>query len=72
MTSETGGELFEVSKKLPIDQAYAAAEEELRNQYSLAYTPNPGNTGAGYHRIQLTVNQKDDTVQAREGYYTDH
>jgi VWFA-related protein len=72
LSSETGGRLYEISKKLPIDQAYASAEEELRNQYSLGYTPTPANTGAGYHRIQLTVNQKDDTVQARDGYYTDH
>jgi VWFA-related protein len=70
MSTETGGQMFEISKKLPIDQAYAEAEEELRNQYSLGYTPVPANTGDGYHRIQLTVNQKDDSVQARDGYYS--
>jgi VWFA-related protein len=70
ISTETGGRIFEVSKKLPIDQAYAEAEEELRNQYSLAYTPNPPDTDAGYHRIQLTVNQKDDSAQARDGYYS--
>jgi VWFA-related protein len=72
LSTETGGQMFEISKKLPIDQAYAEAEEELRNQYSLGYTPTPANTSEGYHRIQLTVNQKDDSVQARDGYYSDH
>ncbi|HEY6467877.1 MAG TPA: VWA domain-containing protein [Candidatus Acidoferrales bacterium] len=71
LTAETGGQLFEISKKLPIDQAYAEAEEELRNQYSLGYTPSPPDTDAGYRRIKLTVDQKDDSVQARDGYYSD-
>ena len=56
---------------MPVDQIYAAIEEELRNQYSLGYSPNPANTGAGYHKIHLTTNNKDLTVQARDGYYTD-
>ena len=41
ISRETGGRLFEVSKKQPIDQIYAAIAEELRNQYSLGYTPDP-------------------------------
>jgi VWFA-related protein len=65
----TGGRLFEVSKKEPVDKIYADIEEELRNQYSLAYTPDK-NTGTGYHRIELVAKQKDLIVQAREGYYS--
>ncbi len=68
--TETGGRLFQVSKKLPIDQIYAQIEEELRNQYSLGYTPNPADTGEGYHKIHLTTKQTDLTVQARDGYYS--
>lgn len=71
MASETGGQFFEVTKKLPIDRIYASVEEELRNQYSLGYMPGPADTNDGYHRIELTVDQKDDTVQARDGYYSD-
>jgi VWFA-related protein len=43
-------------------------EEDLRNQYSLAYTPEK-NEGPGYHKISLTTKQKDLLVQARDGYY---
>ncbi len=71
ISSETGGRMIEVSKKVPIDQAYAQIEEELRNQYSLAYTPTPANTGAGYHKIHLTAKNSDIAVRARDGYYTD-
>jgi VWFA-related protein len=72
LSTQTGGRLFEIGKKMPVDQIYAAIEEELRNQYSLGYTPNPSDTGGGYHKIHLTTNDKDLTVQARDGYYTDH
>jgi Mg-chelatase subunit ChlD len=72
ISTETGGRLFEVSKKMPVDQIYAAIEEELRNQYSLGYSPSPADTGAGYHKIHLTTKKTDLTVQARDGYYSDH
>lgn len=70
ISKETGGRMFEVSKKLPIDQIYAQIEEELRNQYSLGYTPG-ADTSAGFHKIELTAKQKDLVVQARDGYYLD-
>ena len=68
MSKETGGRLFEVSKKQPIDDIYSQIEEELRNQYSLGYTP-AADSGGGYHKILLTTKQKDQIVQTRDGYY---
>jgi VWFA-related protein len=70
ISKETGGQLLEVKKKLPIEEIYAQIEEELRNQYSLAYTPDRPGDDATYHLIHVTVNQKDLIVQAREGYYS--
>jgi VWFA-related protein len=70
ISKETGGQLFEVKKKLPIEQIYAQIEEELRNQYSLAYTPDRPGDDSTYHLIHVTVSQKDLIVQAREGYYS--
>jgi VWFA-related protein len=71
ISQETGGTFFEVSKRLSINDIYTRIEEELRNQYSLGYTPTP-NSSAGYHKIHLTTTKKDLTVQARDGYYSDH
>jgi VWFA-related protein len=68
ISKATGGRLYEVSKKETVDKIYSEIEEELRNQYSLAYTPEK-NEGPGYHRIALTTKQKDLLVQARDGYY---
>jgi VWFA-related protein len=70
ISTATGGHMFQVSKKLPLDQIYAQVEEELRNQYALGYTPNPPDTEGGYHKIHLTTKQKDMNVQARDGYYS--
>jgi VWFA-related protein len=70
VSKETGGHLFEVSKKLTVDQIYAAIEDELRNQYSLGYSPDKTDESLPYHKIHLTTKQKDLTVQARDGYYS--
>jgi VWFA-related protein len=66
---ETGGRFFEVSKKQTIDQIYDEIELELRNQYSLGYTPDKAAAEPGYHKIRLTTAPKDLTVQTRDGYY---
>ena len=69
ISQETGGGFFEVSKKLPVEQIYSRLEEELRNQYSLGYTPDQA--ASGFHKISLTAKQKGLIVQARDGYYAD-
>jgi VWFA-related protein len=68
ISRETGGRLFEVSKKEPIDKIYAQIEEELRNQYSIGY-PVAKDATTGYHKLSLTAKKKDLIVQARDGYY---
>ena len=70
ISQQTGARLFEVSKKMPIDKIYAQIEEELRNQYDIAYTPS--NPTPGYHKIQLSAKPKNMVVEARDGYYVDH
>jgi VWFA-related protein len=70
ISKETGGQLFEVKKKLPIEEIYAQIQEELRNQYSLGYTPDRPSDESTYHLIHVSTNQKDLIVHAREGYYS--
>jgi VWFA-related protein len=71
ISKETGGRFFEVSKKEPIDQIYDQIAEELRNQYSLGYSPDKASATTGYHKILVTTTNKDLIVQAREGYYAE-
>jgi VWFA-related protein len=68
IAGETGGRFFEVSHKWPIDKVFAAIEEDLRNLYSLGYTPDQPPTG-GYRHIHLATKQKGLIVQTRDGYY---
>ena len=70
ISKETGGRLFQVSKKEPVEQVYSQIEEELRNQYNLGYTPDRAAAAAsGYHKIEVAAQKKDFVVQARDGYY---
>ena len=69
LAQETGGGFFEVSKKESIEQIFVQIQEELRNQYSLGYTPDRTKENPGYHKIHLTTQQKGLIVQARDGYY---
>ena len=69
ISRETGGRFFEVSRRQPIDKVFASIEEDLRNQYSLGYTPDQTGAVAGYRRIHLTTKPKGLIVQTRDGYY---
>jgi VWFA-related protein len=71
MTKASGGRFFEVTKKEPLDKIYDAIDEELRNQYSLGYTPEKADATVGYHKLQLGVKKKDLIVQTRDGFYLD-
>ena len=73
MTHETGGRMFEVSKKQPVADIYAEIGRELRSQYRLGYTPDADAASDGYHKIDLAFTSPDKkkfTIQTREGYYT--
>ncbi|HWZ44772.1 MAG TPA: VWA domain-containing protein [Candidatus Saccharimonadales bacterium] len=68
LSKETGGRMFEVSKKDPIDKVYSQIEDELRSQYSIGYTPER-DARPGYRKIKIVAKQKGLIVQARSGYY---
>jgi VWFA-related protein len=68
ISRETGGRFFEVSHRMPINRVFAEIEEDLRNQYSIGYSPTD-TTSREYRHIHLTTKQKNYIVQTREGYY---
>jgi VWFA-related protein len=69
LAKTSGGRFFEVSKKETIDKIYADLDEELRSQYVLGYSPDKPDATPGYHKLHLTVKQKDAQVQTRDGFY---
>jgi VWFA-related protein len=70
IVKETGGGYFESSKKESLDDIYREIQDELRNQYSLGYTPDKSE-GPGYRVVRVLTKNKNLIVQAREGYYAD-
>jgi hypothetical protein len=73
LCGETGGAVFEVSKRDSIDEIVAKVAEELRAQYRLGFLPDAGAAKDGYHQIDLELTgerakQKLD-IQVRSGYY---
>jgi VWFA-related protein len=71
LSRETGGSFFEVSDQHPISAVYTQLEEELRNQYSVGYTPD-SEAGPGYRKIHLSAKQPGLVVETRDGYYASH
>jgi VWFA-related protein len=73
MTGETGGRMFELTKKETFGAIFDEIAKELRSQYRLGYTPDSDAAEAGYHKIDLAFTSKDKskfTIQTRDGYYT--
>lgn len=69
MADETGGRVYEVTKKMPLADIYKEIAEELRSQYRLGFSP--ANNEDGFHRVDVDIpKQKKLILQARNGYYT--
>ncbi len=69
LSQETGGHFFEVTKKESVEAIYKQVQDELRNQYSLGFSPEQAQESTGYHKILLAAKPKDLVVQTRQGYY---
>ena len=69
LAHETGGGYFEVSKSQSIEDIYSIIGDELRSQYSIAYSPESPTGEAKYRKISLTTTRKDLIVRTRDGYY---
>jgi VWFA-related protein len=67
IATETGGSYFDLAAAETLEKIYSRIEDELRNQYSLGFTPV--NPRPGYRKIRVSVKRKGVTVQARDGYF---
>jgi len=69
MSEQTGGRLFEVSRRLSLEDIFRQIQEELRSQYSLGYISTNAARDGAYRRIEVRVKKKGYKVQSRKGYY---
>jgi len=69
IAQETGGGYFEMKKNKHAKQIFEQIEEQLRHQYRLSFTSEAA--GSGYHRLQVTTRNRDQSVQAPEAVYVE-
>jgi VWFA-related protein len=69
MSKDTGGGIYEVSKKHSLGEIFTVIEDELRSQYSIGYVSDQPVRISEFRKIQLTTKQKGLTIQARDRYW---
>jgi VWFA-related protein len=69
LSRETGGNMFEVTRKHTLNDIFDEINNELRNQYSIGYSPKKELSVQGFRKVEVRIKHKGYEVQAREGYY---
>ncbi|HXE15314.1 MAG TPA: VWA domain-containing protein [Bryobacteraceae bacterium] len=69
MSEQTGGSVFSVDKKHPLEDVFKQIQAEMRNQYAIGYVPTNTARDGKFRKIEIKVRDKDDVAQARKGYY---
>jgi VWFA-related protein len=67
---ETGGASYESAKGQRLKEIFNAIQDELRNQYSLSYSPEATDSAPGFRKISLKTKQNF-AVQTRAGYFAE-
>lgn len=71
MSEETGGRLFRVDRRRSLTEIFREIQEELRSQYSVAYSPSAPRGNGEFRRIELRTTDRSYKIQARRGYFAD-
>jgi VWFA-related protein len=70
LAEETGGRAFYPYHVDDLDQSFQDIGDELRNQYSIAYSPSNYATDGRYHKIRIEAPEhKGYQINARRGYF---
>jgi Ca-activated chloride channel family protein len=69
LSTATGGHMFEVTFREPLEKIFGSIEEEMRMQYVLYYSPAKSSAGPGFRKIELKGRDKTWKIQTRAGYF---
>jgi VWFA-related protein len=69
LTDETGGRTIVVRSEKNLEAAFDQISEELRNQYTIGYSPTNKARNGSYRKIKVETKDKDYSVLTRRGYY---
>jgi VWFA-related protein len=69
LSGETGGRVFDVTKRGSLDRSFEQLQEEMRSQYALSYSPSNDKRDGAFRRVEIKTKDSSLKVQARRGYY---
>jgi VWFA-related protein len=69
LTDETGGRTIIVRSEKNLEQAFDQISEELRNQYTIGYTPSNKAHDGSYRKVKVELKNKEYSALTRRGYY---
>jgi VWFA-related protein len=69
MSEETGGHVYQVDRKHTLEDVFKELQDEMRSQYSIAYTPTNDKKDGSYRKLDVRTIDKTQKVEARKGYY---
>jgi len=70
LTEETGGRVIEVGNKSEkLKNAFNQIADELRNQYTIGYTPTNSALDGTLRKVEIHAKDKGRMIQARTAYY---
>jgi Ca-activated chloride channel homolog len=70
LAEASGGETYYPKEVSEVDQIAHTVAHDIRNQYTIQYTPSNGTMDGTYRQIKITVNAPGHlTVHTRSGYY---
>ncbi len=68
LAKATGGRHLSFATLDGLQSALARAGDEIHGQYLLSFTPAESNN-LGYHKLEVTIPEKNYTIRARPGYW---
>jgi VWFA-related protein len=69
LTAATGGRLYKPTSFSDLERTYAEVAEELRQQYTLYYSPLNSKRDGQFRRVRVESTTPSNHVTARVGYY---
>ena len=68
LANRTGGRLYKASTIANLSDAFSRIASELREYYSIAYTPKDATTIGKKHKIKVRVDREGVVVKTRDSY----
>jgi VWFA-related protein len=69
LTDDTGGRTIIVRSERNLEAAFDQISEELRNQYTVGYSPTNKKRDGTYRKVKLETKNKEYSALTRRGYY---